>query len=214
MPPEGNSTPAQAPGILIHSPRAYDFFVALFLWGKERAFRSRLLDLARVGPGKAVLDVACGTGSLAVLAAARVGQGGSVAAVDASPEMLARARLKAKRRGAVVDFRAAPAQALPFSAESFDVVFGTLMLHHQAPKARSLCVAEMRRVLKLGGRVLIVEFDAPPPGHRQGLIGHLHRRHGHVKPRDLMRVVTGAGLTPRECGPVGVKDMHYVLAEA
>ena len=81
--------------------------------GREQAFRAEQLDIAGVGEGQAVLDVGCGTGTLAIAAARRVGPRGSAIGVDPSPEMVARATGKARRAGVAVTFLPGAAQALP-----------------------------------------------------------------------------------------------------
>src|SRR5581483_2587425 len=83
-------------GIVLHSPLLYDLTVWLAFFGKEHRFREKVLQLARISRGESVLDVGCGTGTLAIAAKRRVGPAGSVCGVDASPEMLARAEKKAQ----------------------------------------------------------------------------------------------------------------------
>lgn len=150
-----------------------------------------------------VLDIGCGTGTLAIAAAAR---GTTVTGIDPSPEMLARARSKARKAGVAVAFDEAAAEALPFDEGRFDVVLSTVMLHHLPRKEREACLAEVRRVLRPGGRLLLVDFGKTPPR------GRFRHRHGHVDPADLLALVTGAGLHVIESGPVGMRDLEYVLA--
>src|SRR5581483_2103130 len=85
-----DGTPATS-GIVLHSPVLYDLTVWLAFLGKEDSFRQTVLNLARLKSGESVLDVGCGTGTLAVAAKRRVGAAGAVHGVDASVEMLARA---------------------------------------------------------------------------------------------------------------------------
>src|SRR5215212_10881478 len=92
-------TPATK-GLVLHShARYYDLLAWTLTLGRERAFRDRLLEVARVQSGEAVLDVGCGTGTLAIAAKRRVGAAGSVHGIDASPEMIARAERKAAKAG-------------------------------------------------------------------------------------------------------------------
>src|SRR6266852_5611514 len=79
---------------------------------------------------------------------------GKVIGIDASTEMITRAQAKAAKAAIDVDFRAAAAEALPFSDERFDAVLSTTVLHCLPDAARRLCIREMIRVLKPGGRRL------------------------------------------------------------
>jgi ubiquinone/menaquinone biosynthesis C-methylase UbiE len=179
--------------------------------GRERAFREKILLLARLKPGEAVLDVGCGTGSLAIAAKRHVGPTGIVKGVDASPEMLARGERKAKRAGTGVAFEQATAQALPFADAGFDVVFSTVMLHHLSRHARDECMREMRRMLKPNGRVVVVDFA--PRTQQRGLLRSLHR-HGHVKLEDVIANLEAAGLKVTESGALGYRDLQFALAAA
>jgi ubiquinone/menaquinone biosynthesis C-methylase UbiE len=180
--------------------------------GREQAFREKTLDLARLRAGESVLDVGCGTGTLALAAQARVGPSGTVCGIDASPEMIARARRKAQRAGVRVVFQNAVIEALPFPDAHFDVVLSTLMLHHLPRPARALGAREVRRVLKPGGRALAIDFGAGARD-QHGLLAHFHR-HGHVNLRDMIDLLREAGLNPVENGAVGIKDLQFVLATA
>ncbi|HEX7940131.1 MAG TPA: methyltransferase domain-containing protein, partial [Gemmatimonadaceae bacterium] len=123
------------------------------------------------------------------------------------PEMIARARKKAAKSRADVSFDVAYAQALPFPDATFDVVLSTVMLHHLPRASREEAAREVRRVLKPGGRFLAVDF-ARSSG--RGLLAHLHP-HGRVDPRDLIALVTQAGLTVAESGAAGAWDLQFVL---
>ncbi|HWW82310.1 MAG TPA: methyltransferase domain-containing protein [Vicinamibacterales bacterium] len=196
-------------GIVVHRAVGYDFIIWLMTLGRPRAFRDALVGLARLQPGESVLDVGCGTGSLAIAAERRVGPTGTVQGVDASPEMIDRAHRKAMNAGVTVTFRQAVAEALPFPDSTFDAVLSTVMLHHLPRKARQQCVGEIRRVLKPGGRVLVVDFAS---SEKQGsLIGHFHR-HGHVELRDIITLLSDEGLATTESGAVGIRNLQFALA--
>jgi ubiquinone/menaquinone biosynthesis C-methylase UbiE len=141
------------------NPRAYDWLAQVITLGGERKFRRRTLDLAQLQPGDAVLDVGCGTGTLLIEAAKRVGPSGSTHGIDGSIEMLAHARRKAAAQGITAIFVEASAERLPFPDVSFDVVLCTMMLHHLPVPMQIAAVVEMRRVLRPGGRIVIVDIQ-------------------------------------------------------
>jgi ubiquinone/menaquinone biosynthesis C-methylase UbiE len=201
-------SPSRAPGIAIHDPGRYDLIVWFATFGRENALRAKLLKLARLLSGEAVLDVGCGTGTLAVAAARQIGPAGQVCAVDISPEMLGCARLKAKKACVTLDIREAPAQALPFDDSRFDLVTSTVMLHHVPAAARLDVVREMARVTKPAGRVFIADF-ATPGSARHGLVRH---RHGAAKLDAILELLATAGLQVIDHGPVGLRDLQFALA--
>jgi ubiquinone/menaquinone biosynthesis C-methylase UbiE len=196
-------------GRVLHWTAGYDLLVWLLTHGRNRAFRERLVDLGRLAAGESVLDVGCGTGSLAIVAKRHVGASGNVVGIDASPEMIARARAKALRSGIDVSFKSAVAETLPFPDAQFDVVFSTLMLHHLPRKLRQQWAREIHRVLKSGGRALVVDFAREQS--RSGFLAHFHR-HGHVDPREVASQLDEAGFRCVDSGPVGISTLHFVLA--
>lgn len=123
-------------GIVLHRAAIYDLTLWLLFLGREGIFRERVLRLARLSPGEQVLDVGCGTGTLAIAAKRQVGTTGTVYGVDASPEMLARANKKARRAGVEIVLKNGLVESLPFPDGHFDVVLSTVMLHHLPGKLR------------------------------------------------------------------------------
>lgn len=202
--------PAAPRGIVLHSAHFYDVLVRVLTLGRETALRGKMIDLARLKPGETVLDVGCGTGTLAIAAKGRVGSTGKVYGIDASPEMIVRAGKKAGKARAEIEFRNASIEALPFPDAQFDVALSTLMLHHLPRQVRENGLREIRRVLKPGRRVLIVDFGQSE--RPKGLIGRLHHGHGHVTPAEVAELLNSAGLNVIESGPVGFRDAHFALA--
>ncbi len=200
-------------GATLHFPRLYDWLAAAHSLGANARVHERTLDVAGVATGEDVLDVCCGTGTLALAAKRRVGPAGSTHGVDASEEMIARARAKSARADLPVTFDVAAAQALPFRDASFDVAACTLALHHLPEAARRRALEEMSRVVKPGGRIVIVEF-----GRARGARALLHplalfhrRSTGQLLDRtaeSLRR--SGCGLVAT--GALGQGSLAYVLA--
>ena len=198
-------------GRVLHAAQLYDLLAFVFTQGRERQLRDRMIQLARLATGDTALDIGCGTGTLAIAAKKRVGSAGAVFGIDASPAMVARAMRKSAKADIDVTFTNAVVEALPFPDGRFDVVLSTLMLHHLPRHARRQCTAEIRRVLKPGGRLLIVDFGRPSA--KNGILAHFHR-HGHVDFADVRAMLTDVGFTLREDGPVGFSSLEFVLASA
>lgn len=195
---------------MIHWAAQYDLLIGLMTLGRERRFREKLLAPARLQPGESVLDVGCGTGSLAIAAKRRVGLGGSVYGIDPGTEMIARAEHKPKKAGVQITFGMAYAQSLPFPDAHFDVVLSTVMMHHIPLRERPHAVREMHRVLKPGGRLLAIDFgtfDKHP-----GLIGRLHRRSAETH-NDFVGQFSDAGFRIAQSGGLDVWDLQFVVAE-
>jgi SAM-dependent methyltransferase len=112
-----------------------------------------LLELARLQLGERVLDAACGTGVVARSAVARVGAAGKVTGVDLNPGMLEAARAVSGEAGHSIAWREGNLEALPFADGEFDVVLCQQGLQFCPDK--SAAVAEMRRVLRAGGRLAL-----------------------------------------------------------
>jgi len=121
---------AQEPGALIHWPHRCDLLVTVLFAGRGPRVRTTIADALGLVPGQQVLDVGCGTQTLAVALAKRVGPSGWAAGVDASPEMIAAAKVKAVRAKIDVHFEVAAAQQLPFADTMFDAVTTSLTIHH------------------------------------------------------------------------------------
>ncbi|MEK7468435.1 MAG: class I SAM-dependent methyltransferase [Planctomycetota bacterium] len=168
--------------LVLHGARGYDWFVRAFTMGREGKLRRWALDQGALKPGSSVLDVGSGTGTLLIAAAGRVGPSGNLQGVELSPEMCARARDKAKRRGVALTITETPAEKLPFPPATFDAAFCTLVLHHMPVATQEAAIREMRRVLKPGGRIVLVDWRTPKSFFRtlfdgMGLVYLMHR-HG------------------------------------
>jgi demethylmenaquinone methyltransferase/2-methoxy-6-polyprenyl-1,4-benzoquinol methylase len=137
----------------------YDLMNGVMTAGLHHRWRARAADLARVGPGDRVLDVATGTGDLAVELSGRVAPGGEVVGMDFSEAMLERARAKAP----ALRFESGDAQALAYADDEFDAATVGFGARNFGDLAQGL--SEMARVVKPGGRVVVLEITTPtrPP---------------------------------------------------
>ncbi len=157
-------------GYIINLGWRYD----LILWwynfqsrGKWQELLPRIADLAQFQPGETVLDVGCGTGTSTIIAKQRVGAAGRVSGIDPGPKQIARARSKAGKTGLSIDFQIGVVEQLAFPDHSFDVILSTFVMHAVPDDLKRRGLAEMARVLKPGGRVLIVDFKRPEEHENQ-----------------------------------------------
>jgi demethylmenaquinone methyltransferase/2-methoxy-6-polyprenyl-1,4-benzoquinol methylase len=127
--------------------------------GLHHQWRERAVDLARIGPGSDALDICCGTGDLALELRRRIGPDGRVVGSDFSEPMLELAREKAGEEGLGVEFGWADALDLPYGDASFDAVTIGFGARNLADLDKGL--SEMARVLRPGGRLVILEITRP-----------------------------------------------------
>jgi demethylmenaquinone methyltransferase/2-methoxy-6-polyprenyl-1,4-benzoquinol methylase len=141
----------------------YDLMNGAMTAGLHHRWRARAADLALLGPGSRALDVATGTGDLALELARRVAPGGEVVGSDFSEGMLARAREKTSPSADAVRFEWGDALDLPYSDGSFDAATVGFGARNFSDLDRGL--SEMARVVRPGGRVVVLEITTPqrPP---------------------------------------------------
>ena len=158
-PPSGTLPESQVRAMFDRIARVYDRMNSVMTVGMHHRWRERAVDLARVGPGDRALDVATGTGDLAIELAKRVGPSGEIVAVDFAESMLEIARAKAP----AIRFEAANALELPFRDDEFAAATVGFGARNFADLGRGL--AEMTRVTRPGGRVVVLELTTPqrPP---------------------------------------------------
>ena len=168
----------------------YDPLVKLL--GVDRP-RRRLFDQAGVRPGHRVLDIGCGTGTLAV-AIRQWAPAAQVTGLDPDPKALARAQRKAQRAGVALKLDRGFADALPYADASFDRVFSSLMFHHLPYEAKRPALREALRVLAPGGSLHLLDFEEE--GHTHNPLSRWLHRQGTMKdnrPATIVAMMREAG---------------------
>lgn len=213
--PAGESAPKTSGRTIRYWTRFYDVFSWLVSLGRWPAIRSTTVELAQLAPGEKVLDVGCGTGSLAIDGKGKAGPDGEVHGIDAAPEMIEVARQKAVKKGVDVGFQVGLIEDIPFPDGQFDLVLNSFVLHHLPQDLKRKGFAEIHRVLKPGGRFLIA--DLAPPGDSlvgrvmAALIGHA-RMHSDVG--ELTAMMEEAGFAEVEEVKTKYGQVLFVRGEA
>ncbi len=145
-------------GLVIAGLRRYNLFTTAFFLGRHRRLLAEFVTLAGVRPGDRALDIGCGPGKLVRALGAATGPTGAAVGVD--PSATAVADNSERDRAAHHRYVVGPAQSLPLPDAEFDVVTCTFVMHHIPESQREAAIAEMWRVLRPGGRLLLA--DASP----------------------------------------------------
>lgn len=202
-------------GLTIHWAGMYDVLVRmLLLGGGEEKLRESIVKLANIQPGASVLDVGCGTGTLAITAKRISPTTVKVYGTDAAPEMIEKAREKAANAGLQVDFQPGLVEAIHFPDASLDVVLSSFMLHHLPGELKQRAFAEIYRVLKPGGRLLVVDFEPPKGGvSRHVLTFMLGRGMMMIDNTRVPPLLAAAGFVALESGNAGHKLATYISGQ-
>lgn len=148
-------------GETINWANAYDVFVRFVLMGQHQKMIQSTVEIANIQANETVLDVGCGTGTLAIAAKKASPHGVMIHASDAALEMIDRARQKAIEADVDVEFTHGLVEDIQAPDNTYDLVMNSLMIHHLPGELRDKAFAEIYRVIKPGGRLLIVDFEPP-----------------------------------------------------
>jgi SAM-dependent methyltransferase len=169
---------------------------------REATFKEALLRQANIQDGHRVLDLGCGTGTLALLVK-RAHRGAEVFGLDADPEALKLARTKLEEAGIEVELHQGLASALPYVAESFDLALSSLFFHHLLSELKLEAMREVLRVLRPGGAFHIADWGRPTnPVMRLAFIG-VQFLDGFATTTDNVR-----GLLPGLLGLAGFENVE------
>jgi len=140
----------------------YRRWAVLFGMGSE-FYRRGLGDL-ELGDGMRALDLGCGPGALSLMLAERAAPGASITGLDLSEDQVAYARGQADGHACTLEFRTGSMDELPYPDGHFDLVMTSMALHETPPPVRRAAIAEAARVLRPGGRFLLVDWSRPRLG--------------------------------------------------
>jgi ubiquinone/menaquinone biosynthesis C-methylase UbiE len=192
--------------------KTYDLMVRIMTFGQEQKLRLATVVQAKIRPGERILEVGCGTGSVSLAAKREAGTESQVFGIDIAPDMVAIARQKAGKAGLDVQFQEGRIEAIPFPDEQFDLVLSSLMLHHViGAEAKQKGIQEIYRVLKPGGRLLVVDAAQPKNPLLRGManlvVGHEMLAHGMD---EYIPMLEQAGYVNIETGPTSTSFLAYL----
>lgn len=176
---------------------------------REKRFKGDLIEQAKITNGNRVLDVGCGTGTLAIMTK-RIHPDAEVVGIDADSKILGIARDKAAKAGINVTLDQGMADQLPYGDSSFDRVLSSLFLHHLSTENKRRTLREVFRVLRSHGRLVVVDFGLPRTLYSrllarltarseevavnvQGLLPEMFRETGFEKVAETKQFMTVAG---------------------
>lgn len=149
----------------------YDFVQKYIV--RDLRYKTRLIEQADIQPGQHVLDLGCGTGTLAIMVK-QIQPSAEVVGLDADPDMLKVAKYKSAQLKAPVKFDVGFTNKLPYPDASFDRILSSIMIHHLKTPDKEMTAHEVFRILKPGGQLHIIDFGKPVTWYGKLLGPFLH----------------------------------------
>jgi ubiquinone/menaquinone biosynthesis C-methylase UbiE len=185
----------------------YDSYMKKATFGREHILRRMTVELAGVKPGDTVLEVGCATGTLTLAAKQAAGPSGKVFGIDIIPGMIESSQRKALQAHVDITFKLASIDSLPFPDNHFDEVMCSFMIFHMSDKTQRKGIAEIQRVLKPVGRLLILDMSLPPQPFQRWVARTLLGFSAEDDLRDLIPVMDASGFSGMEYGPADFRVM-------
>lgn len=191
----------------------YDKIVNLITFGKIKSMHQQTVALAQLQSGNDVLDIGCGTGYLLLEAEKVVGETGTAVGLDVEPAMIDQARQRAAKNHSHATFDVASIDEIPYPDNSFDVVMQTLVFHHLDETQKAAGLAEMYRVLRQNGRLLIVDLNPSRRGLAVSLPGHNQLEQVDYVRSEVVERMETAGFINIQARAHPNKQLSYAIGE-
>jgi ubiquinone/menaquinone biosynthesis C-methylase UbiE len=186
---------------------SYDSYMRKMTLGREHILRETTVNLAQVKAGDSLLEVGCGTGTLTLEAKRQAGPAGKVFGIDLIPGMIEVSRRKAAQANQDITFQLGSMDDIPFPENQFDVVMCSFMIFHMSEATRRKGIAEIYRVLKPHGRLLVLDLALPTPPVQRAIarmfLGSMLQHDLKV----LLPLMEASGFSELETGPVNFRIM-------
>jgi ubiquinone/menaquinone biosynthesis C-methylase UbiE len=198
---------------------SYDSYMRIMTFGRERTLRAITVSLAQVKPGDCVLEVGCGTGTLTLAAKRQAGPSGKVFGIDIIPGMIELSQRKAAQANEDITFQLGSIDNIPFPADQFDVVMCSFMIFHMSEMMRRKGIAEIYRVLKPQGRLLILDLALPKQALPRAITKLLFGGMLQYDLRELLPLMKDLGFSDVEVAPakfqiLGLSVLAFVRGSA
>jgi ubiquinone/menaquinone biosynthesis C-methylase UbiE len=197
----------------------YDAYMKKATFGREHILRRMTVELAGVKAGDTVLEVGCATGTLTLAAKQAAGPSGQVFGIDIIPGMIEASQRKAAQANMEVTFKVGSIDSIPFPDSHFDEVMCSFMIFHMSDETRRKGIAEIQRVLKPGGRLLLLDLALPPQPFQRWIARKLLGFSAEDDLRNLIPLMDASDFSDMEYGLskfriLGLSVVGYVRGSA
>lgn len=198
---------------------SYDAYMKKITLGREHLLRETTVNLAQVKPGESILEIGCGTGTLTLAAKRKAGASGKAFGIDIIPGMIKISQEKAAQANENIQFQIGSIDNIPFPENQFDVVMCSFMIFHMSENTRRKGIAEIYRVLKPGGRLLVLDLAMPTQLLSRLIAKILFGGFLQHELQELLPLMETSGFSDIEIGPanfrvLGLSILGFVRGSA